>query len=93
MAREVAQAGILQEFQAAYKRLYYSDADFKKQVDDFRASKKQLTASTPTNQHGRAEARRLFQTCAPGMARYFVGESPMARQAEPKARKRARASP
>ena len=39
-AREVAQAGILPELQAAYKRLYYSDADFKKQVDDLRASKK-----------------------------------------------------
>ncbi|MFZ1742967.1 MAG: hypothetical protein WAT93_08940, partial [Pontixanthobacter sp.] len=26
-----------------------------------------------------AASRRLRQTCAPGMARYFVGESPMAR--------------
>ena len=40
--------------------------------------------------------RALKQVCqnkgAPGMARYFVGESPMARYAEPKARRRARAS-
>ncbi len=39
-AREVEKAGILPELQAAYKRLYYADAGFKKQVDDLRASNK-----------------------------------------------------
>ena len=39
-AREVAQAGILPELQAAYKRLYYADAGFKKQVDDLRVNNK-----------------------------------------------------
>lgn len=38
--REVAKAGILPELQAAYKRLYYVDATFKKQVDDLRANNK-----------------------------------------------------
>ena len=43
---------------------------------------------------GRAEARRSDGTCAPGMARYFVGASPMARfsqsrrQAEGQGRRR-----
>jgi len=39
-ARDVARAGILPELQAAYKRLYYSDAEFKVQVDQLRASQK-----------------------------------------------------
>ena len=39
-AREIARTGIQQEFQAAYKRLYYSDPSFKKQVDDLRAGNK-----------------------------------------------------
>ncbi len=38
--REVAKAGILPELQAGYKRLYYLDANFKKQVDDLRAKEK-----------------------------------------------------
>lgn len=38
--RKVAKAGILPELQAAYKRLYYVDATFKKQVDDLRANNK-----------------------------------------------------
>ena len=39
-SREVSRTGILPEYQAAYKRLYYSDASFKKQVDDLRANQK-----------------------------------------------------
>ncbi|MFZ4535942.1 hypothetical protein [Propionivibrio sp.] len=39
-ARQVAQAGIQPELQAAYKRLYYSDAGFKNQVDALRAKNK-----------------------------------------------------
>jgi len=38
-------------------------------------------------------ATHRVHACAPGMARYFVGESPMARFAEPKATRRARAFP
>jgi len=36
MSRQVMREGVLPEYQAAYKRLYYSDAAFKKQVDDLR---------------------------------------------------------
>jgi len=40
MARKVEKAGILLDYQAAYKRLYYNDAEFKRQVDDLRARNK-----------------------------------------------------
>lgn len=37
MTRSVAREGVLPEYQAAYKRLYYRDIAFKKQVDDLLA--------------------------------------------------------
>lgn len=40
MSRLVARGGMLVEYQAAYKRLYYRDKEFKRQVDEMLIAKK-----------------------------------------------------
>lgn len=45
MSRKVAREGVLPEYQAAYKRLYYTDDIFKKKVDDSLASTQQKHSS------------------------------------------------